>query len=90
MSASVNSYAEDQILENLSEMQMTISLGYKLPYIKFEPFAAVTMKNAVFLDVMPCGFCRNRRFRGTYRLHHQGGTYSDRCLSQTGKSCDIW
>jgi hypothetical protein len=32
----------------------------------------VTMKNAVFLDVTPCGRCKNRRFGGTYRLHHQG------------------
>jgi hypothetical protein len=24
------------------------------------------MKNAVFWDVTPCGFCRNRRFGGTY------------------------
>jgi hypothetical protein len=31
-----------------------------------------TMKNAVFLDVTPCDFCKNRGFRGTFRLHHQG------------------
>jgi hypothetical protein len=30
------------------------------------------MKNAVFLDVTPYGYCNNRRFGGTYRLHHQG------------------
>jgi hypothetical protein len=30
------------------------------------------MKNAIFLDVTQCGSCNNRRFRGTYRLHHQG------------------
>jgi hypothetical protein len=28
------------------------------------------MKNAVLWDVTPCGSCRNRRFGGTYRLHH--------------------
>jgi hypothetical protein len=27
--------------------------------------------NAVFWDVTPCGYCKNRRFGGTYRLHHQ-------------------
>jgi hypothetical protein len=27
----------------------------------FEVFTAVTMKNAVFLDVTPCGSCKNRR-----------------------------
>jgi hypothetical protein len=29
------------------------------------------MKNDIFLDVTPCGCCKNRRFRGTYRLHRQ-------------------
>jgi hypothetical protein len=32
---------------------------------------AVTMKNTAFWDVIPCGSCKNRRFRGTYCLHHQ-------------------
>jgi hypothetical protein len=31
----------------------------------FEVFSAVTMKNAVFWDVTPCGSCENRRFVGT-------------------------
>jgi hypothetical protein len=30
------------------------------------------MKNAVVWDVALCGSCKNRRFGGTYRLHHQG------------------
>jgi hypothetical protein len=42
-------------------------------YIKFEVLTAVTMKNAVFWDVTPCGYCKNGRFGGTYRLHHKGG-----------------
>jgi hypothetical protein len=29
------------------------------------------MKNAVFLDVTPCVSCKNRRFGGKHRLHHQ-------------------
>jgi hypothetical protein len=37
--------------------------------VRFKGFTAVTMKNAVFWDVTPC---ENRRFGGTYRLHHQG------------------
>jgi hypothetical protein len=40
--------------------------------IRFEVFTAVTMKNVVFWDVMPCGSCKNRRFGGTYRLRYQG------------------
>jgi tRNA splicing endonuclease len=35
-------------------------------------FKAVTMKNAVFWDLTPRGFCMKRRFGGKYRLHHQG------------------
>jgi hypothetical protein len=42
--------------------------------VRFEVFTAVTMKNVVFWDVMPCGFCKNRRFGGTSRLLHLGDT----------------
>jgi hypothetical protein len=38
----------------------------------FEVFMAMTVKNAVFWDGMLRGTCKNRRFGGTYRLHHQG------------------
>jgi hypothetical protein len=31
---------------------------------------AVTMKNAVFWDVTPCGSCKNRRFGEIFRLHN--------------------
>jgi hypothetical protein len=30
-------------------------------YVRFEVFKAVTMRNAVFCDVAPCGSCKNRR-----------------------------
>jgi hypothetical protein len=50
----------------------TYRLKNKYIFVRFEVFAALTMKNAVFWDVMPCGSCKNRRFRGTYRLRHQG------------------
>jgi hypothetical protein len=33
---------------------------------------AITMKSAVFWDVTACGSCKNQRFGGTCRLHHQG------------------
>jgi hypothetical protein len=32
----------------------------------------VSIKNAVFWDVVPCGFCKNQRFAETCRLHLQG------------------
>jgi hypothetical protein len=33
--------------------------------VRFQAFTAVTMKNVVFCDVMPCGSCKNRSFGGT-------------------------
>jgi hypothetical protein len=33
--------------------------------VRFEVFAAVTMKNGVFWYVTLCGSCKNRRFGGT-------------------------
>jgi hypothetical protein len=40
--------------------------------IILEVFTEVTMKNAVFWDDTACGFCKNLRYGGTYRLYHQG------------------
>jgi hypothetical protein len=34
-------------------------------YVRFEVFTAVTMKNAVFCDVTPCGSLRTNGFGGT-------------------------
>jgi hypothetical protein len=39
--------------------------------VDFGVFTAVTMTNAVFWDVAPCGFTINRRFGGTCRFHLQ-------------------
>jgi hypothetical protein len=33
--------------------------------VRFEIFTAVTIKNAVFWDVTPCGSCRDSSFEGT-------------------------
>jgi hypothetical protein len=41
-------------------------------FCRFEGFTVVTMENAVFWDVPPCGYSDNRRFGGTCRLHLQG------------------
>jgi hypothetical protein len=40
--------------------------------IKGEKGALHLLKNAVFWGMTPCEPCKNRRFGGTYRLHHQG------------------
>jgi hypothetical protein len=45
---------------------------YGFNNVRSEVLTEVTMKNAVFWDVAPCGSCMNRRFGVTYRLHHQG------------------
>jgi hypothetical protein len=42
-----------------------------LYYVRFEVFTALTMKNVIFWNVMPCRSCVNRRFGGTYGLHLQ-------------------
>jgi hypothetical protein len=43
-----------------------------LLHVRFEVFTAVTMKNAAFWDVTPCGSCKNRRLgvfpRSVHRL----------------------
>jgi hypothetical protein len=39
--------------------------------VRFEVSTAGTMENAVFWNVTPCSSCKNRRFGGTYRHHHQ-------------------
>jgi hypothetical protein len=39
--------------------------GIDLWSVRFEVFTAVTMKSGAFLDVTPCGSCKNRRFGGT-------------------------
>jgi hypothetical protein len=38
------------------------------------------MKNGVFWDVTPCGSCKNRRFRGTWRLLYQGDKNLAACV----------
>jgi hypothetical protein len=50
--------------------------------VGFDVFIAVNMKNAVFLDVAPCGFIINRRFGGTCRLRLQGRRNNARATSQ--------
>jgi hypothetical protein len=45
--------------------------------IEFNHLASISedvliKKKGVFLDVTPCGSCKNRRFGGTWRLLHQG------------------
>jgi hypothetical protein len=41
-------------------------------YKNFLSKECYSMKNAVIWDMTPSGSCKNRRFGGTDRLHHQG------------------
>jgi hypothetical protein len=43
----------------VSEERIASITGMNVSTVKFEVFTAVTMKNAVFLDVTPCGSCKN-------------------------------
>jgi hypothetical protein len=56
----------------------TITWNYYWNCVRFEVFTAVTMKNAVFWDVVTCRSCVNRRFGGTYRLHLYGRKIRER------------
>jgi hypothetical protein len=43
--------------------------------VRYKVFTAVTTKNAVFWDVTPCGYCKNRSIERTYRHHHKGDKF---------------
>jgi hypothetical protein len=61
--------------------KIQIYLNINLPYVRFEVFTVVTMKNAVVWDVAPGRSCENRRFGGTYRLLLHGRIIRERGTS---------
>jgi hypothetical protein len=60
--------------------------------LRFEVFTVVTMKNVVFWDMILCGSCKNRHFRGTYHLHLLGETYclADYFRPKDGGNMFLW
>jgi hypothetical protein len=58
-----------QLNESLNKTATKQLRNKNLHYVGLEVFTAVTTKNAVFLDLTPCGCCYNRSFRGTYHLN---------------------
>jgi hypothetical protein len=52
--------------------KLTINISHKSACLQQRKWINNCMKNAVFWDDTPCGSCKNRRFRITLRLHHQG------------------
>jgi hypothetical protein len=66
---------------------ISLSLLTTFSFVTFEVFTAVTMNNAVFWDITPCGSCKNRCFGGIYasiirvtRIGELGTTYIRRLL----------
>jgi hypothetical protein len=57
-------------MEFKDKSEVHIETGY-VNNVRFEVPAAVTMKIAIFWDVMPLGSCKKLCFRGTYYLHYQ-------------------
>jgi hypothetical protein len=47
------------------ELRMETEHTHMFSFVRLEVFTALTVKNGIFLDVTPCGSCRNRRFGGT-------------------------
>ena len=43
--------------------------------VEFEVLRGVTMKNAVFWEVMPCSVVENQSFRGTIHHHCEGSLW---------------
>jgi hypothetical protein len=56
--------------------------------IRMGELGMLAVKNAIFWDVTPCGSCKNRRFGGTYRLHHQGDK-NRRARNVSSKQCHL-
>jgi hypothetical protein len=55
----------------LFHFSRTDTLYYQMLEVMPRRLTVYTLKNAVFWDVMLCGSCTNRCFRGAYPLHHQ-------------------
>jgi hypothetical protein len=52
---------------NINIKTITQDVMEIIPHGRFEVFTAVNMKNAVFWDVAPCGYCElSQRFGGTF------------------------
>jgi hypothetical protein len=60
-----NIYFHAIVFRFCTRPQGTLLCGWASYNVGFEVFTAVTMKNAVFWDVEPCGSCENRRFQGS-------------------------
>jgi hypothetical protein len=72
-SSNIQNMAFHFVSFNKPEDEELFAIQTKHLSVRFEVFMPATSKNAVFLEVTPCGFCKNWCFGGTYRLLNQGG-----------------
>jgi hypothetical protein len=60
------------MLRRVALVRTHVSEELSASFIMVTRIGALGTTLAVFLDVTPCGSCKNRHFGGTYRLHHLG------------------
>jgi hypothetical protein len=58
-------YATHQRFYLATQLRLKSILSEQRLRVRFEVFKAVSMKNAVFWHITPCGSCKKRRFGGT-------------------------
>jgi hypothetical protein len=60
-----------QILQfTLLHMGASVHQPWNNDYVRFEMFTAVTKNYGVFWNIAQRGYCKKRRFGGTYHIHH--------------------
>jgi hypothetical protein len=70
-----NSYSRPPYARLPVYLRTAATLSINSLHVRFEVFTAVTMKNAVFWDVVPCSSCVNRRswFHARRLFYHEDG-----------------
>jgi hypothetical protein len=67
----VEHFLKDEAAMNASRMDPLNEISQReTSVVSFEASTVVSMKNAIYWDVTPCGSCKNRRFRETCSLHN--------------------
>jgi hypothetical protein len=72
VAASVVTVVAEMVVVAVAAVEVVIVVVGETVAVAVIVAAVNFMKNGVFWVVTPCGFCKNRRFGGTWRLLHQG------------------